>query len=535
MSYLFKYLKKEPKLVMIVTLLTIITSSLRVTHALINVSIFNALIKLQIDRFFKYVGLDIVVFAILSIFLILLQIQTTKTVQYLSIDLRKDIINQIEKKRITDFQKKDTGIYASWLTNDITTIENQGFYNILQAIQIITDPLFSIVALVQFSWTFVPLILIVSLLTVLLPQIIHKKLANAGLSTTKANERLLNVINDSLRGFTTFSIFGMERQLEKRIIGTALSVANKKIKQEKYQAVANNLAGFSNIIGQTGIQAWTGFLALNKIISIGVIGSSGNLSYNVFNSLAVIAPIWTEMTALTPIFEKYHLDNNQNSKQEGQQLTDFKFKSLSTRNLQMTFDHKRIFQHPLNIKINTNEKVGIYGQSGSGKSTLLKIISGQIQNYQGSIRLNNIEEKEISYDSLRQTAIYIDQTPYLFDDTVLYNLTLGENFPSEQINKILEKIDLADFINQLPQGLNTQIGEGGANLSGGQKQRLALARGLLRKKSLFLFDESTSNLDKKTALKVENDFLKQKDITVIFVSHQLHEENKDRFDQLLEI
>ena len=70
--------------------------------------------------------------------MILLQIQTTKTVQYLSIDLRKDIINQIEKKRITDFQKKDTGIYASWLTNDITTIENQGFYNILQAIQIIT-------------------------------------------------------------------------------------------------------------------------------------------------------------------------------------------------------------------------------------------------------------------------------------------------------------------------------------------------------------------------------------------------------------
>ncbi|WP_229265830.1 ABC transporter transmembrane domain-containing protein [Lactobacillus crispatus] len=193
---------------------------------------------------------------------------------------------------------------------------------------------------------FVPLILIVSLLTVLLPQIIHKKLANAGLSTTKANERLLNVINDSLRGFTTFSIFGMERQLEKRIIGTALSVANKKIKQEKYQAVANNLAGFSNIIGQTGIQAWTGFLALNKIISIGVIGSSGNLSYNVFNSLAVIAPDLDRDDRINPYFEKYHLDNNQNSKQEGYQLTDFKFKSLSTRNLQMTFDHKEFFNIP---------------------------------------------------------------------------------------------------------------------------------------------------------------------------------------------
>ena len=92
-----------------------------------------------------------------------------------------------------------------------------------------------------------------------------------------------------------------------------------------------------------------------------------------------------------------------------------------------------------------------------------------------------------------------------------------------------------EFITQMPKGYQSYISQGGRNVSGGQKQRLALARGLLRKKSLFLFDESTSNLDKKTALKVENDFLKQKDITVIFVSHQLHEENKDRFDQLLEI
>ena len=249
MKYLFRYLKKEPVKVGIVIILTIITSALRVTHALINVNILNALIKLQLHNFFNWVMIDIGVFAILSIFLILLQIQTAKTIEFLCLDLRKDIVRQIANKPIMKYQEKDTGVYASWLTNDMNTIENNGFYNILQSIQVITDPLFSIIALLQFSWTFIPLILIVSFLTVFLPQIVHDRLASASLSTTQANENLLSTINDGLRGFATYSIFGVERQLENRITSATMTLIGKKVRQAKYQAVANNIAGFSNILG----------------------------------------------------------------------------------------------------------------------------------------------------------------------------------------------------------------------------------------------------------------------------------------------
>ena len=141
MNYLFHYLRKRPGAVGIVIVLTIITSALRVTHALINVNIFNALIKLEFHGFFYWVIIDIAVFAI---FLVLMQIQMAETVQLLSLDLRKDIIRQLSGKSIEEFNKQDTGVYASWLTNDVTTIENDGFYNILQSVQIITDPLFSI-------------------------------------------------------------------------------------------------------------------------------------------------------------------------------------------------------------------------------------------------------------------------------------------------------------------------------------------------------------------------------------------------------
>lgn len=535
MNYLFHYLRKRPGAVGVVIVLTIITSALRVTHTLINVNIFNALIKLEFHGFFNWVIIDIVVFAILSVFLVLMQIQMAKTVQLLSLDLRKNIIRQLSGKSIEDFNKQDTGVYASWLTNDVTTVENDGFYNILQSVQIITDPLFSMIALAKFSWTFIPIIALVSLLTVFLPQLIHKRLASASLSTTKANGKLLNVINDSLRGFNTFSIFGVENQLETRITKAVFLLMNKKVKQAKYQSIANNIAGFSNILGQVGIQAWTGYLALEKIISIGVIGSSGNLAYNVFNSLAVIAPIWTEMTALEPIFDKYHLTEKKNYKEEGQDFTENKFNSLEVINLQKKYQDREVFTRPINLRICKNQKVGIYGKSGSGKTTFMKIISGQIRSYTGEIQLNKVELNRIKYSALQKILLYVEQTPYLFNDTVRYNLTLGEHFTDIEIIDALKKANLWETISNLPDGLDTEINENGNNFSGGQKQRLALARGLLRKRKLFLLDESTSNLDKKTALKVENTFLGLDDVTVIFVSHQLHNENKADFDQIVEI
>src|SRR5699024_2210618 len=136
-----------------------------------------------------------------------------------------------------------------------------------------------------------------------------------------------------------------------------------------------------------------------------------NLSYNVFNSLPAIAPMWTEMTALTPIFEKYHLEDNSKPKHIDRILENNNFQTLDVEHLQNSFGDKSVFKQPLNLHISKNQKIAINGDSGSGKSTFLKIISGQIKNYQGSVKIKNQDEITLSYDAIREVLIYIDQIP----------------------------------------------------------------------------------------------------------------------------
>ena len=534
MKSLFKYVKQEPTKVTLVVILQLICSAFRVLNSLINVFILNSLIELDFQAFFKYILLNILLFLVMTVFLISEQVLSVKTVQFLSLRLRQDIIEHLENYSVSRFEKNDTGVYTSWLTNDMNLVEEDGFNNLFSMVQIFGDSVFSLIALIKFNWSFLPLVAILTLFTLGLPQLVRKKVASSNFTTSKENEKVVNVINDCLQGFATYNIFTAEQQIEKRITIAVNKLIGAKVQQAKYRSFNGSIAGASNVISQVIIQAWTGLLILEKQVTIGVINSSTSLAFNVFNSLAVIAPILTELQALNPIFSKYQLDEPVKAHaQAGSKIADINIKA---KNLQIAYlPDKPVFKKPLNFTILDGQKIAVEGESGSGKSTLLKILAGRLTDYTGDLQLDKTEIKNIDNSTLRSIVVYIDQIAYLFNDTVRYNLELGQHFTDEEIESALEKADLWNFVNNLPRKLDTQVGEGGASLSGGQKQRLALARGLLRKRKLFLLDESTSSLDKTGAIKVENDFLNQPEITVVFVSHQLHEENKDKFDQIITV
>ncbi len=176
----------------------------------------------------------------------------------------------------------------------------------------------------------------------------------------------------------------------------------------------------------------------------------------------------------------------------------------------------------INLKVEENTFVGITGESGSGKSTLAKLLSGELMGYTGSVRFNGVELRNISPDSLHGLVTHISASAYIFKGTIRTNLLVGNrNATDYALWSALGKCNLDDFV--LKQGgLDIPVAEGGANLSGGQRQRLAIARALLRDTPIYLFDESTSNVDADS----ERDILAciqrlSIEKTVIVISHRL--------------
>ena len=176
-----------------------------------------------------------------------------------------------------------------------------------------------------------------------------------------------------------------------------------------------------------------------------------------------------------------------------------------------------------NIEILKGQKIGIVGPSGSGKSTLLSIVLGFLTPSSGSILVNNIDIAR-NLESWHLKIGYIPQEIYLYDDTIIKNVALGREINDgvkEKVEKALKAAEIYDYINDLPDGMETNVGDRGLKLSGGQRQRIGIARALYRNPDILILDEATSSLDVEVEKKfIENVFNLGRDKTIIFSTHK---------------
>ena len=259
-------------------------------------------------------------------------------------------------------------------------------------------------------------------------------------------------------------------------------------------------------------------LTLIAVCSVRLIPSF-NILTNAFTTIKSFQEIFDKFCDDVNFFEKSKIDNKKiNSK-------SLKFKSsIELKDISFRYPNTKKFTiQNANLKIQKGKIVGIFGKTGEGKTTLVDLIIGLLKKNSGIIKLDNkIVTEKINF--FNNTIGYVPQSPYLIDDTIENNILFGRKVKNKKklINNAIKFSQLNNFIKTLPDGLKTIVGNNGARLSGGQKQRIVIARALLLKPSLLVFDEATSSLDSETENELMKEILKLNKITtVLIISHKL--------------
>ena len=285
---------------------------------------------------------------------------------------------------------------------------------------------------------------------------------------------------------------------------------------------------------------------MHVIVSVGIAAAIGYGSHLIMTNQITSGNFVSFITALILLYTPVkNIGNNLNSVQfsffaierifdmldsqpkikdrENAKVLPRDYKKIQIKDVNFEYNPKVPILKNINLEINRGETVAFVGNSGGGKSTIVSLIPRFYDVKSGGIFIDDVDLRDYTLASLRQNIAVVFQDNFLFSGTIKENIMLGnEKATEEQLNQAIKMAYLEDFIAELKDGLNTQIGERGIRLSGGQKQRVAIARAFLKDAPIIILDEATSALDNKAEAIVQKaiDNLMQ-DKTVFVIAHRL--------------
>ena len=531
---LLKYFRILKWKFLFVVFLIVVNAGFLTLAGISSANALSAVAKFRANEFFMWVavmGLAYIVYAIVNCLVNIEQARFSQNVDKL---IRKDIAIELSRSNYATFHKQTVSIYSSWLTNDITTINNFGIADFLMIVRQVFEIIFGMLTLAYFNFSLVITVVILTIIMGVVPNLFSKILAKKSLEYTHANERLVNTINDILNGFNTLFLANLPQTIIKKINKSSDDVKKYTVQYAKTagitQAITNGLAFISQVI----ILGQTGWLILHNLTPVGTISGAQFFAGTIFAELSGISFNWQEFKSVKPIIQKFKSGFD---KKDNEQI----FKNVELGNIKLdnisykySKNDKPLFQN-LNLDFQLNNKYILVGDSAAGKSTILNLVAGLLRNNSGDIKMNDISYSAISDNDLHEKISYLQQDPYIFSASLKWNLTLGKNIPDAKINNVIHECGLEDMVAKLPNGLDTVLSDQGKQLSGGQKQRISFAREILRDKPIYLLDEATSALDKSASVKLEKAILSKKNTTVIMVTHHLREEIKQLANEVINL
>jgi len=533
-------LSQKPLLIwgQIITLVAIIVSipiplmlPVMVDEVLLNKPAF---IVNNIDAFlgsgtaFYYVLIATIVVIFLRVFYFLLNAVITKIFTYIAkfvtYEIRKKLLTHLQKVCMNEYETLGSGAITSNLVTDVNTLDS---FIINSASKFIS----SVLTLLAVS---VVIILIHPLLGIMIVVIqplimfLSKKIARHTGSLKKDENQAIEEFQSNLG--ETLELFGQIKasNQEKYFFDDSISKAyniQKTSNEYSYKSVAYERFSFTIFLVAFEILRASGLLMVAySDLSIGMM-------------FAMFGYIWFMMTPVQNILSMQYSYASANSalkrinkildlevEKDGDKFIDSQQElNITLENVSFSYSSDKLILDNINLEIKAKQHIALIGASGSGKTTLAQVVAVFYQKDMGIIKYNNEFIENINTSSIRKNIFLVLQMPILFNNTLRFNITMGnEKINDDEIYKALEIAQFKDTVSKMIDGLDTIVGHHGIRLSGGQRQRISIARMIIADPKVVIFDESTSALDVHTETKLFEalePILKEK--TVITIAHRL--------------
>lgn len=501
LKIIFKYIKKinvDKKKILLLVILIFAVNILSLTQPFIIGLIVDSLTNMNIDNI-KLLLLIGTILIILNIILTYLQnITLLKLVSKIEIETKNKIFTKIINKDIDYTYDYDHGTLINNIENDCNVISNLINQNISAIISIFNIIITGIILLkIEYRLTIVLIVMfpINGYIFLKVGRILKKQES----TLRKLHDNYIVFLTETFNSINLYSIFGIRDNIInafKTKNNNLYDIGINKAKSEtKISSLTEVISSFSNIfVLVLGI-----YLVYKNELTVGLLVSFNSYSNSFKGELHSIARLNLIIQNMIVSLERiqYILSENTNITTS---YKEFEINTLELKNITFKYDDKYILKNKT-FEFSRGNLYYISGRSGVGKTTLLNIISGIEKNVKANIFINN--KKVSNYELYMNNFIYIDQKNNIFSDTIYNNISLYRDIEKEKLESICKLLEIDDVIRNFPDGYNSIINLNGIDLSEGQKQRLCIARGLLGdQKSVYIFDEIISSLDKRISEKI---------------------------------
>jgi ABC-type multidrug transport system, ATPase and permease components len=507
-----------------------------ISMIVLNVSymVFPLLFSLMVDEVFVYQNKDfyiMIIIANLSIYvfqmgLVLVQVLS---VSYLSnrflFDIRLKVFQKIQHIKSANYQNKLIGDLAAVINkdvDDIMTVINVNYFNIvINYVQIIACVIFVFLIHYKIAILMFIIVPISTLIAVGFGKIVNKRME----SYRREYGHHISWVYEILSGVREIHMLNATKDINKVFLHGRAELLRKKAQMSWMELLSERANSGICMLANLCIYIYGAYLVTKGDITLGNMMAiiwffallKMSLTVAAQKSVAAQGNLVGVSNVIQLLAEEEEDDRYSRTPLKMTEGT------IQFEHVAFSYNSEKEVLKDINLTAIRGQKIAIVGASGSGKTTLVNLLLRFYDSNSGRISLDDQDIKEISIKSLRNEIGYVQQETLIFDESISYNLRLGnKKATKKQMYRALEEVNLREVISMLPEGLDTVIGVDGFNLSGGQRQRLAIARIILKDPKILIFDEATSALDSKTEQDVLNTWNRlSKNRTTLIIAHRL--------------